>query len=55
MLDENYVTDLLEAYFINNDYQIVNKLTTIQRGIDLVVKDKYGIVAGKKEYSVFGN
>lgn len=43
MLDENYITDLLEAYFINNDYQIVNKLTTIQRGIDLVVKDKYGI------------
>lgn len=43
MLNENHITDLLATYFLNNNYEIMSKLTTVQRGIDLIVKDARGV------------
>ncbi|MFA6057532.1 MAG: hypothetical protein WC756_04990 [Taibaiella sp.] len=42
MLTENHITDLLEKYFIDHRCQILSKLTTKQKGVDLVVKDSHG-------------
>jgi hypothetical protein len=44
MLNENHITELLAEYFIANDYLVVEKLTTSQKGIDLVVKNTSGIL-----------
>jgi len=43
MLNENHITELLAMYFIKNKHVIVDKLTTVQRGIDLVVGDEKGV------------
>jgi len=39
MLNENQITDLLADYFISQNYSLINKCTTGQRGIDLTVRD----------------
>lgn len=44
MLNENCVTEILAKYFESLEYEIITKLTTIQKGIDLIVKDKKGNV-----------
>jgi len=43
MLNENHVTEILAMYFIKNKHVIVDKLTTVQRGIDLIVRDEKGV------------
>ncbi|RZA01426.1 MAG: hypothetical protein EOP47_10790 [Sphingobacteriaceae bacterium] len=43
MLNENHITEILADYFKSNDYRILTKLTTTQKGIDLIVKDKQGV------------
>jgi len=40
MLNENQITDLLAEYFIDMGCQIISKLTTTQKGIDLIITDK---------------
>lgn len=42
MLNENHITDLLANYFVNLEYEVLGKLTTIEKGIDLIVKNKQG-------------
>lgn len=41
MLTENHITDLLEKYFTQQNFE-VNKLTTTQKGVDMKVKDLTG-------------
>lgn len=43
MLNENHITELLATYVIKKKFDIVGKLTTVQKGIDLVVRDKKGV------------
>ncbi|MFA6084372.1 hypothetical protein [Mucilaginibacter sp.] len=43
MLTENNVTDLLASYLENQDYKIINKITSKDKGIDLVVETPKGI------------
>lgn len=43
MLNENHITDILVTYLINEGHEIVSKLTTTQRGIDLIVKYKNNV------------
>jgi hypothetical protein len=43
MLNENEIAEILTDYFINKGYDIISKLTTIEKGIDLIVKNKYKV------------
>jgi len=42
MLNENEITDILEVYFELNNYTVIQKRHTGQRGVDLIVQDPLG-------------
>jgi len=41
VLNENHITELLANYFINIGYEVVSKLNTKQKGIDLVIQNAH--------------